>query len=616
MYWHSLYNNRFSWAERAYETFLSELDPELSKAFKREKEISIVLFGPTQVGKTTLLLTLMGVSPAHFDQVATVLRGKQKKGCSATAMPTYYEISSDDHWYITDAMDTGLSDKSMATALSDLRAKVEAGHVNHEEIEPYRIFIPRCYFNNISNDFRTKVLDLPGIMAANDHERKLVTTISQKYVPTADLVLMVARADYMGFLHPENITIPEVADWIFTPNRFRLIFTHTFSSASFRDEFLNNLDSVDDVSSYFLEQLKTHIPGLDVNKEQIYPLEYGLSYDGMKNGDNEYFEKVERITLGLFDRLRTDITKSGTKENRIRAALDVHVVAERKKKEFITSKEACRSKLEKDLFVFSEKSKVLGVEIKAEKKLGKRLKPDMDDGCYEKALIITQQVLKRDEDLCVQGESTDSVRGFISNSRSDFKKKCISLMSMLVEIDVYVDINSTYKGFEKLERSLDDYLFSTYFPSVSDDLKNDSKLAYTAEKKMFNSAVKKTNKKISILYDESLAKYNKDILYIKNSIVSMERAKAASDKKIRNINSKIVSIDNSIRDFVKRMADSSLKSLRFKTYLEREYASECVVIKELVSGDDGINKFYSLCYAKLVTVLYSNLMGVKSAKQQ
>ena len=95
----------------------------------------------------------------------------------------------------------------------------------------------------------------------------------------------------------------------------------------------------------------------------------------------------------------------------------------------------------------------------------------------------------------------------------------------------------------------------------------------------------------------------------------MERAKAVSDKKIRKINSKIDSIDSSIHDFVERMADSSLKSLRFKTYLESEYVSECVEIKKLVSGDDGINKFYSLCYAKLVTVLYSNLMGVESAKQ-
>jgi hypothetical protein len=150
---------------------------------------------------------------------------------------------------------------------------------------------------------------------------------------------------------------------------------------------------------------------------------------------------------------------------------------------------------------------------------------------------------------------------------------------------------------------------SGYYPDLSDDYHDDKKLAYAAEKKMFKSAVKKTSDKIYIYYRESLARYNKNVLCVEDLIVFMERKKAASDKKIISINSEIVAIDSSIRDFVERMADSSLKSLRFKKYLEREYVFECVEINERVSNDDGINKFYSLCYAKLVTVLYLNLMG-------
>jgi len=615
MYWHSLYNNRFSWAERAYETFLSELDPELSKAFKREKEISIVLFGPTQVGKTTLLLTLMGVSPAHFDQVATVLRGEQKKGCSATAMPTYYEISPDDHWYISETTGMGLSDNDITASLSDLRSKVEGGHISNVDIEPYRIFIPQCYFNNIATDLRTRVLDLPGVMSENAHERELVTKISEKYVPTADLVLLVAKADDMSFLHPENISISEVADWVFAPNRFRLIFTHTFSSASFRDQFSNNLNSKDDVSSYFLEQLKTHIQNVDINDEQIYPLEYGLSYDGMKNSDGEYFEKVERITSGLFDRLRNDITKSGTKENRIRSALDVHVVADRKKKEFVRGKVNDKSKLSKDLAIYLEKSKVLGREVKAEKELREHLKPELNESCYEQALLIVERELKVDKNLSVQDETVDSIREFISDSKRDFKRKCISLMSALEDEGVYIDINSTYKGFGKLERILDDYFMSDYYPSVSDDFKNDKKMAYAAEKKMFKSAAKKTLSQIDVLYEESFIKFNKRISDVKLLVLSMETKKATCDKKIKSLNSKINKVDSAIEDFEERMADSSLKSLKFREYLDKEYAVECVEIKELVSKGDGVNKFYSLCYAKLASVLYSNLLGVESARQ-
>jgi len=616
MYWHSLYNKRFAWAERAYETFLLELDPELSKAFKREKEISIVLFGPTQVGKTTLLLTLMGISPAHFDQVATVLRGEQKKGYSATAMPTYYDISPDDYWYISATTGKGLSDNDITTSLSDLRCKVEGGDMNNEKIEPYRIFIPQCYFNNISNDFRTRILDLPGVMAANTHERELVTQISEKYVPTADLVLMVAKADDMSFLHPENIAIPEVADWVFTPNRFRLIFTHTFSSASFRDEFSNNLQSTDDVSSYFLEQLQTHIPGLDVNKEQIYPLEYGLSYDGMKNGNDGYFEKVERITLELFDRLKNDITKSGTKENRIRAALDVHVVAERKKKEFVRDKETYRTKLKKDLSILSEKYNVLDNGIKAEEEARDSLEPEINEACYKSSLLIVEEVLEVRKAISIDDETVDSVRSFITNCKVDFREKCNSLVSKLEVEGIFVDINPTYKGFVKLERRLEDYIFSsTYYPKITDNFKKDKETAFLERKNMFKPEVVKTKNDIDFLYKASEAKHKKNQVDGKAMISFLKNKKTIYDVDIKRIDIEIIEIDNSIRDFEQRMVGSSSNSSKFKGYLDVEYARESVRIKEIVSNDDGIKKFYSLCYAKLVSVLYSNLMRLESAKQ-
>lgn len=58
----------------------------------------MVVFGKTQVGKTTLLMDLMGVSPAAMERVSTALRGGRAHGHSATATTMEYRRSEDQRW--------------------------------------------------------------------------------------------------------------------------------------------------------------------------------------------------------------------------------------------------------------------------------------------------------------------------------------------------------------------------------------------------------------------------------------------------------------------------------------------------------------------------------------
>lgn len=607
MYWHSLYENRFSWAERAYDKFLTELDPELAKAFKREKEISIVLFGPTQVGKTTLLLKLMGVSENEFDRVATVLRGKQKKGCSATAMPTYYEISPDDNWYIDDISNTGFSDIDITEALADIRSEVESGNVSHNKLEPIKIFIPQCYFTSTRSDLRTKVLDLPGVMASNNHEREMVERVSEKYVPTADLVLMVAKADDMSFLHPENIALEEVSDWVYTPNRFRLVFTHTFSSASFRQILEHNLNTADQVSTYFLEQLKTHIPNLDLSSDQIYPLEYGASYEGIITEGSEYFEKVDRIMTGLFSRLKNDITASGTKENRIRSALDVHVVAERKKNEFVKAKEEFKEYLIDSLSDLIEKKDLLYERLNDEIELFDNLKPEISYDNYKAAVKATEKIMVIDKSLKIRGSNVEDVRTFISDSERDCKRKINKLIDYLYENGISVNINFPSDNFKDLEKNLDYYFIKEYYPSISDDFESDKSSAYSSEKRMFADSSENILREINSIYETFDLQYKKRIDDTKNLTYFLEGNIKKVLEKIEVGSIAIDELEMEVEKYKVRMAESCKKSLRFKEYLYDEYSSECDGILDSVYLSEGLRKFYFLCYLKLVSNIYSSL---------
>lgn len=57
-----LWAGRWSWAAAAVDDVRRQLDPELRHLVGGGADVSVVLYGPTQVGKTTLLLRLLGVA--------------------------------------------------------------------------------------------------------------------------------------------------------------------------------------------------------------------------------------------------------------------------------------------------------------------------------------------------------------------------------------------------------------------------------------------------------------------------------------------------------------------------------------------------------------------------
>ena len=61
-------------------------------------EVRVVLYGPTQVGKTTLILRLLGLSDETTKEAQRVLRGGRGHGKSATASVTRYRLTHHDAW--------------------------------------------------------------------------------------------------------------------------------------------------------------------------------------------------------------------------------------------------------------------------------------------------------------------------------------------------------------------------------------------------------------------------------------------------------------------------------------------------------------------------------------
>ncbi len=324
--WFERHRQRHDWALQAYDRFVHELAPEVSAQLKRSEQVTVVVYGATQVGKTTLILDLLGLASDTRQEVAQVLRGGQARGKSATVMPLRYGRSTDDHWYIGNS---AALDRAQATqALADVRRGVEQGQ--NEGIVLTDILIPARLFPSAGDEaleVDVKLIDLPGLDARNAHERELVAALARRFVTVADLVLLVTQASSLGFLRPENLQIEELANWVHQPVRFRVVITSSYSLSSVRKRILASPLDVAAMRVAMIEEIET----LDLRippsfSDNVYVLELGDSARDMAKGDPDYYSKVSPLVESFRRQLISDIKRSSGPFSRLFAAFQLDQV--------------------------------------------------------------------------------------------------------------------------------------------------------------------------------------------------------------------------------------------------------------------------------------------------
>ena len=318
------------WAFNAYDRFLGTLSPEVRRHLgERREDAYTVVFGRAQVGKSTLILHLLGLQPDAISAVSAVLRGGRKVGNSSTALPTEYRRSSDERWRIRWGSEARVcaSDDEAEAEFAGVRALMERNGAS-PTAHLCDVEIPAHYFDTENTVVRgTRILDLPGADASNPDERKFVTRVAESLVPNADLILLVGRADDLSFLMTDQLKLPGIADWQLSPRRFRVVTTYSFTPESVR-EFARETGCEGDVSAYRerligeIQRFRTLEP--DVQAPELYfPLELGESWKG---ATDLHLTPLKTMMDNLMQRLRQDIADANTPLSRLEGALDAHVV--------------------------------------------------------------------------------------------------------------------------------------------------------------------------------------------------------------------------------------------------------------------------------------------------
>jgi hypothetical protein len=330
-YWHRLHERQSDWAFRAYSRLIMTLSEDVQEKLSLKDEATqpyIVIFGKTQVGKTTLLLDMMGIDPEQMPIISEVMRGGREQGKSATATAMEYCGSTNERWGLTLQAKTRWldSDQAMTQALGQIREEMESGQFIAET--PCVVHIPKRFFGkNHANAPKVRILDLPGDNPANEQEQKHVNQMAKTYLPFADLILLVGRGDDLGFLKPEVITLPGIEDWQAMPHRFRIVTTYSYTAQSVKD-ILRRESTADE--SVLRRRLIQEIERFGVISEAArtetlyFPLEFGNSWMGVQASEPVLHQRMSPIITRLRAELLDQIAKATTPMGRLRNTLNTH----------------------------------------------------------------------------------------------------------------------------------------------------------------------------------------------------------------------------------------------------------------------------------------------------
>lgn len=318
--WRDICHERYRWAENSYINLLRQVDAErlIQPHADISRQISVIVYGPTQVGKTSLILTLLGVRDDCFKELNQLLRGGQTLGKASTARTYRYRISRDDAWYFShkDQGTTAWSDGGAADIFASLREEVQAGRRYFDSID---VFIPQRFFHPQQRQNGLLIRDLPGIQAADDNEREYVTQLASQFIRSADVILLTGKADYLGFLKPEELGNDLLADWFWQPHRYKVVLTRTFSNSSIREMLRRVSPDKCWLQAYLFEQINTLELQLPAEmREHIYPLECGHSWQTLIEGGDDYGDYCQRLREQILTDLRHSMLQAVHPLSRLR----------------------------------------------------------------------------------------------------------------------------------------------------------------------------------------------------------------------------------------------------------------------------------------------------------
>lgn len=326
--WARLYGRRLDWAMQARQDLIGSLEDEDVRQFyesapgQEKEKACVAVLGTTQVGKTTVILHLLGLTAEGGSLVNRLLRGNREAGQSATASAAIYGCSPDEQFRYKEPekAEEALDRETFGERLTELRARVEAGRFGATDAVALR-FPASCF--GPEADYGLHVIDLPGLDARNKAEQDQTMRLINRYLPLAPLVLLVERAENVASLG--YLPVPGAGQqWLLFPERYALVLTRAMSARSVQEHLIaGTIQTLPELKDYHHKALRRIILGSALHQGQdegqlseqvdalkVYPVDLGDSRETL--GGSVPLDVVDRLTAETSSALRGSVRGATT----------------------------------------------------------------------------------------------------------------------------------------------------------------------------------------------------------------------------------------------------------------------------------------------------------------
>ena len=376
--WSNALAARWLWDARR-EYLVKELGLSADDDALGPKRPVVAFYGPSQVGKTTIILRLLGLREDAHSAAERVLRGERKQGRSATVTALRYGLarSQPDKWEIPVLSlvngkiveQTRVCDAETARGLiKELRKFLtDAVRGRHLPENPLWVGVPRMLLAPDADPEAVPVMvDLPGEGSGDAAERHHVPELVRKWLAIASSVVVVLKLNTMGEFAKLRFGSAEDRDnqWMYWPGDTALVMTRAVTEGTVKEavrpgmslaEFramihANGRLAAEILKSSPLEHEMHQRAVAQLDRMPFFPVELGDSLAEMQRKDPKLSAIASPLLAASMEGLREHVDRQARDETALLATSGLRIAAQnrhretvnRQKEKFETAREECR----------------------------------------------------------------------------------------------------------------------------------------------------------------------------------------------------------------------------------------------------------------------------------
>ena len=308
--------DREKWQESTIEHIRDKIllkSKNVVKSLDSEKLVAI--YGPPQIGKTSLILFLLGIDAKYQKEVYHTLRAGVPRGNSSTSTAIMYQKSETEDYGVKYGEGISeieyCSEKHLKQKIQDVRKSVENEEASKDILH---IYIPRRFFNEqYMNCSGINIVDLPGDGSRNIKEKVHVDAMINKYMALATINIITCKANEINSLR--ELELPINVDWQNLPHKYIVVITNAYGQGTIKKYFKikkseRRVSFLDYVINEYSENLKPILNPL--SKIEFFPIDIGDSLERLtkKSGlDGNDSLEIITTTYEMANRIRNSIQK-------------------------------------------------------------------------------------------------------------------------------------------------------------------------------------------------------------------------------------------------------------------------------------------------------------------